>query len=65
MCFNCHKFYPSSPDAVGNPLGDHIDLDDYLLADYDRTIDRMRVMRVGCCAFENETPLFDLLFYAN
>jgi hypothetical protein len=25
----------------------------------------MRVMRVGCCAFENETSLFDLLFYAN
>jgi hypothetical protein len=65
VCFNCHKFYPSSPDAVGNPLGDHIDLDDELLADYDSIVERMHVMRVGGCALENESLLFDLLLYAN
>jgi len=65
VCSNCHKFYPSSPNAVGNPLGDHIDLEDKLLANYDRNIERMRVMRVGDCVKDNELELFELLLYAN
>lgn len=65
MCFHCHKFYRSSPDAAGNPLGDHINLDVELLAGSDRIIEIMRSISVGGCWLENESLLFDLYLYAN